>query len=101
MKQVPSSQVKENGKEIPLQEYVNQLATQKHEATKKNFNAIFDATSLKPNDTVSLSINDKDQPTEAKIVSVNPDGTISFNIAGSKNVTTVPVDTFTKFQNMH
>lgn len=98
VKQVPSSQVKENGKEIPLQEYVNQLATQKHEATKKNFNAIFDATSLKPNDTVSLSINDKDQPTEAKIVSVNPDGTISFNIAGSKNVTTVPVDTFTKFQ---
>lgn len=97
VKQVPSSQVKENGKEIPLQEYVNQLATQKHEATKKNFNAIFDATSLKPNDTVSLSINDKDQPTEAKIVSVNPDGTISFNIAGSKNVTTVPVDTFTKF----
>ena len=98
VKQVPSSQVKENGKEIPLQEYVNQLATQKHEATKKNFNAIFDATSLKPNDTVSLSINDKDQPTEAKIVSVNPDGTISFNIAGSKNVTTVPVDTFNKFQ---
>jgi hypothetical protein len=98
VKQVPSSQVKENGKEIPLQEYVNQLATQKHEATKKDFNAIFDATSLKPNDTVSLSINDKDQPTEAKIVSVNPDGTISFNIAGSKNVTTVPVDTFTKFQ---
>lgn len=98
VKQVSSSQVKENGKEIPLQEYVNQLATQKHEATKKNFNAIFDATSLKPNDTVSLSINDKDQPTEAKIVSVNPDGTISFNIAGSKNVTTVPVDTFTKFQ---
>ena len=98
VKQVPSSQVKENGKEIPLQEYVNQLATQKHEATKKNFNAIFDTTSLKPNDTVSLSINDKDQPTEAKIVSVNPDGTISFNIAGSKNVTTVPVDTFTKFQ---
>lgn len=98
VKQVPSSQVKENGKEIPLQEYVNQLATQKHKATKKNFNAIFDATSLKPNDTVSLSINDKDQPTEAKIVSVNPDGTISFNIAGSKNVTTVPIDTFTKFQ---
>ena len=98
VKQVSSSQVKENGEEIPLQEYVNQLATQKHEATKKNFNAIFDATSLKPNDTVSLSINDKDQPTEAKIVSVNPDGTISFNIAGSKNVTTVPVDTFTKFQ---
>lgn len=98
VKQVPSSQVKENGKEITLQEYVNQLATQKHEATKKNFNAIFDATSLKPNDTVSLSINDKDQPTEAKIVSVNPDGTISFNIAGSKNVTTVPVDTFNKFQ---
>lgn len=98
VKQVSSSQVKENGKEIPLQEYVNQLATQKHEATKKNFNAIFDATSLKPNDTVSLSINDKDQPTEAKIVSVNPDGTISFNIAGSKNVTTVPVDTFNKFQ---
>lgn len=98
VKQVPSSQVKENGKEIPLQEYVNQLATQKHEATKKDFNAIFDATSLKPNDTVSLSINDKDQPTEAKIVSVNPDGTISFNIAGSKNVTTVPLDTFTKFQ---
>lgn len=98
VKQVPSSQVKENGKEIPLQEYVNQLATQKHEATKKDFNAIFDATSLKPTDTVSLSINDKDQPTEAKIVSVNPDGTISFNIAGSKNVTTVPVDTFTKFQ---
>lgn len=98
VKQVSSSQVKENGKEIPLQEYVNQLATQKHEATKKNFNAIFDGTSLKPNDTVSLSINDKDQPTEAKIVSVNPDGTISFNIAGSKNVTTVPVDTFNKFQ---
>ena len=98
VKQVSSSQVKENGKEIPLQEYVNQLATQKHEATKKNFNAIFDATSLKPNDTVSLSINDKDQPTEAKIVSVNPDGTISFNIAGSKNITTVPVEQFNKFQ---
>ena len=98
VKQVYLSQVKEEGKEIPLQEYVNELATQKHEATKKNFKEIFDATSLKPNDTVSLSINDKDQPTEAKIVSVNPDGTISFNIAGSKNVTTVPVDTFNKFQ---
>ena len=98
VKQVSLSQVKEEGKEIPLQEYVNELATQKHEATKKNFEAMFDATSLKPNDTVSLSINDKDQPTEAKIVSVNPDGTISFNIAGSKNVTTVPVDTFNKFQ---
>ena len=98
VKQVYLSQVKEEGKEIPLQEYVNELATQKHEATKKNFEAMFDATSLKPNDTVSLSINDKDQPTEAKIVSVNPDGTISFNIAGSKNVTTVPVDTFNKFQ---
>ena len=98
VKQVYLSQVKEEGKEIPLQEYVNELATQKHEATKKNFEAMFDATSLKPNDTVSLSINDKDQPTEAKIVSVNPDGTISFNIAGSKNVTTVPVDTFNKLQ---
>ena len=98
VKQVPSSQVKEEDKEIPLQEYVNQLATQKHEATKKNFKAMFDATSLKPNDTVSLSINDKDQPTEAKIVSVNPDGTISFNIAGSKNITTVPVEQFNKFQ---
>lgn len=98
VKQVYLSQVKEEGKEIPLQEYVNELATQKHEATKKNFEAMFDATSLKPNDTVSLSINDKDQPTEAKIVSVNPDGTISFNIADSKNVTTVPVDTFNKFQ---
>lgn len=98
VKQVYLSQVKEEGKEIPLQEYVNELATQKHEATKKNFEVMFDATSLKPNDTVSLSINDKDQPTEAKIVSVNPDGTISFNIAGSKNVTTVPVDTFNKFQ---
>lgn len=98
VKQVYLSQVKEEGKEIPLQEYVNELATQKHEATKKNFEIMFDATSLKPNDTVSLSINDKDQPTEAKIVSVNPDGTISFNIAGSKNVTTVPVDTFNKFQ---
>lgn len=98
VKQVYLSQVKEEGKEIPFQEYVNELATQKHEATKKNFEAMFDATSLKPNDTVSLSINDKDQPTEAKIVSVNPDGTISFNIAGSKNVTTVPVDTFNKFQ---
>lgn len=98
VKQVSLSQVKEEGKEIPLQEYVNELATQKHEATKKNFEAMFDATSRKPNDTVSLSINDKDQPTEAKIVSVNPDGTISFNIAGSKNVTTVPVDTFNKFQ---
>ena len=98
VKQVSSSQVKEENKEIPLQEYVNQLATQKHEATKKNFKAMFDATSLKPNDTVSLSINDKDQPTEAKIVSVNPDGTISFNIAGSKDATTVPIDTFNKLQ---
>lgn len=98
VKQVYLSQVKEEGKEIPLQEYVNELATQKHEATKKNFEAMFDATSLKPNDTVSLSINDKDQPTEAKIVSVNPDGTISFNIAGSKNITTVPVEQFNKFQ---
>ena len=98
VKQVSLSQVKEEGKEIPLQEYVNQLAAQKHEATKKNFEAMFDATSLKPNDTVSLSINDKDQPTEAKIVSVNPDGTISFNIAGSKNITTVPVEQFNKFQ---
>lgn len=98
VKQVYLSQVKDEGKEIPLQEYVNELATQKHEATKKNFEAMFDATSLKPNDTVSLSINDKDQPTEAKIVSVNPDGTISFNIAGSKNITTVPVEQFNKFQ---
>lgn len=98
VKQVSLSQVKEEGKEIPLQEYVNQLAAQKHEATKKDFEAMFDATSLKPNDTVSLSINDKDQPTEANIVSVNPDGTISFNIAGSKNITTVPVEQFNKFQ---
>ena len=98
VKQVYLSQVKEEGKEIPLQEYVNELATQKHEATKKNFEAMFDATSLKPNDTVYLSINEKDQPTEAKIVSVNPDGTISFNIAGSKNITTVPVEQFNKFQ---
>lgn len=98
VKQVYLSQVKEEGKEIPLQEYVNELATQKHEATKKNFEAMFDATSLKPNDTVNLSINEKDQPTEAKIVSVNPDGTISFNIAGSKNITTVPVEKFNKFQ---
>ena len=98
VKQVSLSQVKEEGKEIPLQEYVNQLAAQKHEATKKNFEAMFDATSLKPNDTVNLSINEKDQPTEAKIVSVNPDGTISFNIAGSKNITTVPVEQFNKFQ---
>ena len=98
VKQVYLSQVKEEGKEIPLQEYVNELATQKHEATKKNFEAMFDATSLKPNDTVSLSINDKDQPTEAKIVSVNPDGTISFNIAGSKNITTVLLEQFNKFQ---
>lgn len=98
VKQVSLSQVKEEGKEIPLQEYVNQLAAQKHEATKRNFEAMFDATSLKPNDTVNLSINEKDQPTEAKIVSVNPDGTISFNIAGSKNITTVPVEQFNKFQ---
>ena len=40
VKQVYLSQVKEEGKEIPLQEYVNELATQKHEATKKNFEAM-------------------------------------------------------------
>lgn len=98
IKQVSNAEIREVGTPVPLDEYIEKAVAQQKDARNKQFVSQFDGTSLKPNDTVSLSINDKDQPTEAKIVSVNPDGTISFNIAGSKNVTTVPVDTFNKFQ---
>ena len=98
IKQVSKASIIEKGTPVPLEEYIEKAVAQQKDARNKQFISQFDGTSLKPNDTVSLSINDKDQPTEAKIVSVNPDGTISFNIAGSKNVTTVPVDTFNKFQ---
>lgn len=98
IKQVSNAEIKEVGTPVSLEEYIEKAVAQQKDARNKQFISQFDGTSLKPNDTVSLSINDKDQPTEAKIVSVNPDGTISFNIAGSKNVTTVPVDTFNKFQ---
>ncbi len=98
IKQVSKASIIEKGTPVPLDEYIENVVSQQKDARNKQFISQFDGTSLKPNDTVSLSINDKDQPTEAKIVSVNPDGTISFNIAGSKNVTTVPVDTFNKFQ---
>ena len=98
IKQVSKAGIIEKGTPVPLDEYIEKAVAQQKDARNKHFISQFDGTSLKPNDTVSLSINDKDQPTEAKIVSVNPDGTISFNIAGSKNVTTVPVDTFNKFQ---
>lgn len=98
IKQVSKASIIEKGTPVPLDEYIEKAEAQQKDARNKQFISQFDGTSLKPNDTVSLSINDKDQPTEAKIVSVNPDGTISFNIAGSKNVTTVPVDTFNKFQ---
>lgn len=98
IKQVSKASIIEKGTPVPLDEYIEKAVAQQKDARNKQFISQFDATSLNPNDTVSLSINDKDQPTEAKIVSVNPDGTISFNIAGSKNVTTVPVDTFNKFQ---
>ena len=98
IKQVSNAEIKEVGTPVSLDEYIEKAVAQQKDARAQQFISQFDGTSLKPNDTVSLSINDKDQPTEAKIVSVNPDGTISFNIAGSKNVTTVPVDTFNKFQ---
>lgn len=98
IKQVSKASIIEKGTPVPLDEYIEKAVAQQKDARNKQFISQFDGTSLKPNDTVSLSINDKDQPTEAKIVSVNLDGTISFNIAGSKNVTTVPVDTFNKFQ---
>lgn len=98
IKQVSKASIIEKGTPVSLEEYIEKAVAQQKDARNKQFISQFDGTSLKPNDTVSLSINDKDQPTEAKIVSVNPDGTISFNIAGSKNVTTVPVDTFNKFQ---
>lgn len=97
IKQVSKAIIIEKGTPVPLDEYIENAVTQQKDARNKQFISQFDGSGLKPNDTVSLSINDKDQPTEAKIVSVNPDGTISFNIAGSKNVTTVPVDTFNKF----
>lgn len=98
IKQVSKASIIEKGTPVSLDEYIEKAVAQQKDARAQQFISQFDGTSLKPNDTVSLSINDKDQPTEAKIVSVNPDGTISFNIAGSKNVTTVPVDTFNKFQ---
>lgn len=98
IKQVSKVSIIEKGTPVPLDEYIEKAVAQQKDARNKQFISQFDGSGLKPNDTVSLSINDKDQPTEAKIVSVNPDGTISFNIAGSKNVTTVPVDTFNKFQ---
>lgn len=98
IKQVSKASIIEKGTPVPLDEYIEKAVAQQKDARNKQFISQFDGSGLKPNDTVSLSINDKDQPTEAKIVSVNPDGTISFNIAGSKNVTTVPVDTFNKFQ---
>lgn len=98
IKQVSNAEIKEVGAPVSLDEYIEKAVAQQKDARNKQFISQFDGSGLKPNDTVSLSINDKDQPTEAKIVSVNPDGTISFNIAGSKNVTTVPVDTFNKFQ---
>lgn len=98
IKQVSKASIIEKGTPVSLDEYIEKAVAQQKDARNKQFISQFDGTSLKPNDTVSLSINDKDQPTEAKIVSVNSDGTISFNIAGSKNVTTVPVDTFNKFQ---
>ena len=98
IKQVSNAEIKEVGAPVSLDEYIEKAVAQQKDARNKQFISQFDGSSLKPNDTVSLSINDKDQPTEAKIVSVNPDGTISFNIAGSKNVTTVPVDIFNKFQ---
>lgn len=98
IKQVSKASIIEKGTPVPLDEYIGKAVAQQKDARNKQFISQFDGSGLKPNDTVSLSINDKDQPTEAKIVSVNPDGTISFNIAGSKNVTTVPVDTFNKFQ---
>lgn len=98
IKQVSKASIIEKGTPVSLDEYIEKAVAQQKDARNKQFISQFDGSGLKPNDTVSLSINDKDQPTEAKIVSVNLDGTISFNIAGSKNVTTVPVDTFNKFQ---
>ena len=98
IKQVSKASIIEKGTPVSLEEYIEKAVAQQKDARNKQLISQFDGSGLKPNDTVSLSINDKDQPTEAKIVSVNPDGTISFNIAGSKNVTTVPVDTFNKFQ---
>ncbi len=71
-----SAQIKEKGEPVPFQDYVNQLAAQKHEETLQSFNTMLDGSGFKRGDIVSVSMEEGLKPSEVKVVGYTGDGRI-------------------------
>ncbi len=76
VRQVSSAQIKETGTPVPFQDYVNQLAAQKHEATLQSINALFDGSDIKQGDTVEIAMDADTDTVEMQFVGYSGDGKI-------------------------
>lgn len=89
IKQVSNAEIKEVGTPVSLDEYIESSLAQQKEARNKQFISQFDGSGLKPNDRVSVAMEEGDANIDMTFVGYSEDGKIVLtdgkdNIALSK-----------------
>ena len=76
IKQVSSSDIKEVGTPVPMDDYINQQLAEQVDARYKQFRSQFDGSGFKRGDIVSVSMEAGDEPSDVKIVGYTEDGRV-------------------------
>lgn len=89
IKQVSNAEIKEVGTPVPLDEYIESSLAQQKEARAQQFISQFDGSSLKPNDRVTVAMEEGDANIDMTFAGYSEDGKIVLsdgkdNIALSK-----------------
>nr|DAR52523.1 MAG TPA: Inorganic Pyrophosphatase [Caudoviricetes sp.] len=76
IKQVSNAEIKEVGTPVPLDEYIESSLAQQKEARNKQFISQFDGSGLKPNDRVTVAMEEGDANIDMTFAGYSEDGKI-------------------------
>ena len=76
IKQVSDAEIKEVGTPVPLDEYIESSLAQQKEARNKQFIGQFDGSGLKPNDRVTVAMEEGDENIDMTFAGYSEDGKI-------------------------
>jgi site-specific DNA-cytosine methylase len=76
IKQVSDAEIKEVGTPVPLDEYIESSLAQQKEARAKQFISQFDGSGLKPNDRVTVAMEEGDENIDMTFAGYSEDGKI-------------------------
>lgn len=76
IKQVPKASIIEKGTPVPLDEYIEKAVDQQKNARNKKFISQFDGSGLKPNDRVTVAMEEGDENIDMTFAGYSEDGKI-------------------------